>query len=362
MGKSAETRRTEYAADKAYEGQVATNTANLEAVDRTNAANLQLANLQNQWNIEQWNRTNEYNSPANQMKLYKQAGLNPALAQGQFSPAQNVESAPLANQVAGHIDNPEAERSSILAQSAMQRAHDKLQALSELPKTFSNIAKNWQEMRKTMVETNVIPRMTEAQIKALAANTNLDELNYNYLKNANPIRLTKEIQDIDVGVANIEYLKTKTKNEKADTDLKRAEEKLTQAYARIKKYEADDWQNMRALEKKKIIQETYNLHLQGKLDEREIAWMVSHGGLSREQSMFNAEQRNKVRIANAQMKNALRIAYITGAGKFAGDVLNFGKNFLKFGKRVRTMRADLQLFEQGFNLYFDKNLTLFPET
>lgn len=42
--------------------------------------NLQLAQLQNAWNIEQWERENEYNSPVNQMKRLKAAGINPNLA------------------------------------------------------------------------------------------------------------------------------------------------------------------------------------------------------------------------------------------------------------------------------------------
>ena len=41
--------------------------------------NLNLAKMQNQWNIDQWNRENQYNSPTNQRKLLRDAGLNPDL-------------------------------------------------------------------------------------------------------------------------------------------------------------------------------------------------------------------------------------------------------------------------------------------
>lgn len=59
------------------------NAASAELTDATNRANLVLAEYQNQWNLDQWNRENEYNSPAEQMKRYQEAGLNPNLIYGQ---------------------------------------------------------------------------------------------------------------------------------------------------------------------------------------------------------------------------------------------------------------------------------------
>lgn len=44
-----------------------------------NKYNYMLAQKQNEWNLQQWMRENEYNLPANQMKRYKDAGLNPDL-------------------------------------------------------------------------------------------------------------------------------------------------------------------------------------------------------------------------------------------------------------------------------------------
>lgn len=373
MGKTAETRRTEYAADKAYEGQIATNNANLEAVDRTNAANLQLAQQQNQWNIEQWNRENEYNSPANQMKLYKQAGLNPALAQGQFQPAASLESAPMANQQAGQIQNPESERSAILATAANQRAHDKLAAISELPRQISQIATNWSEMRKKMVETNLIPRMTDAQIKQLASSTALDNLNYDYLRNANPVRLIQLQKDVEQAAANIEYTHSKTSNTKASTQLLKDEQKIAAARAKILDYEVNDWNSMRQVQKDYYKSMAYSLWQDGKLDADEIAWRVRHGGLSRQQSMFNSGQkndvqmfntgqRNQMRITDKNNANAIRIAEIYSAGKFAGDLLNIvGKSVKPYGKgmKPRLYKADFDLFSSGMDAYFLKDVQVY---
>jgi len=48
--------------------------------------------LQRQQALEDWNRQNQYNAPENQMRLYKQAGLNPNLiyGNGQFTKAEGV--------------------------------------------------------------------------------------------------------------------------------------------------------------------------------------------------------------------------------------------------------------------------------
>ena len=52
-----------------------------------------LAHQQNQYNLNMWKLQNEYNSPANQMRRYEEAGLNPALMYGQVTPG-NASAAP----------------------------------------------------------------------------------------------------------------------------------------------------------------------------------------------------------------------------------------------------------------------------
>lgn len=60
-------------------GAVAAAAGNVISQGMANSANRELQARQNQFNIEQWNRQNEYNTPANQLKRLKQAGLNPDL-------------------------------------------------------------------------------------------------------------------------------------------------------------------------------------------------------------------------------------------------------------------------------------------
>lgn len=117
LGGMSQAKAAKSMANAQYQSQLAANDANMQIADNlnwtnmmiqreTNDANLALANQQNQWNIDQWNRQNEYNSPANQVKLLRAAGINPALAlnSNPFQPASSVSSAELANQAAPHLD------------------------------------------------------------------------------------------------------------------------------------------------------------------------------------------------------------------------------------------------------------------
>ena len=74
-------------ADAALEAQRSANETNIQLQNMANMANRQLAEYGYAQDLAQWHRQNEYNSPANQMALYKAAGLNPYLAQGGFTAA-----------------------------------------------------------------------------------------------------------------------------------------------------------------------------------------------------------------------------------------------------------------------------------
>lgn len=55
------------------------NEANIQIARETNALQERMFNQQLQWNLDQWNRNNAYNTPANQVKRFREAGLNPYL-------------------------------------------------------------------------------------------------------------------------------------------------------------------------------------------------------------------------------------------------------------------------------------------
>lgn len=69
---------------------------NVKAVKEQNKGNLALAELAYQRDLEQWNRQNVYNSPIEQMKRIKDAGLNPNLMYGEGN-VGNANSSPSFN-------------------------------------------------------------------------------------------------------------------------------------------------------------------------------------------------------------------------------------------------------------------------
>lgn len=52
------------------------------SVKKANETNLQIARENNAYNERMWHMNNEYNSPANQKRLYREAGINPAFVYG----------------------------------------------------------------------------------------------------------------------------------------------------------------------------------------------------------------------------------------------------------------------------------------
>lgn len=191
---------TKHAADMSYQGQIATNDANIrmqesansanrDIANETNETNIRLAREQNQWNLEQWNRQNEYNSPANQMKLYRDAGLNPVLAQGDFSPAQELTSAdlavaqPSASIQAPRIENPHAKAAEIKLQGALAQSNylkelvgnavDVAQGFTHLKKETTDINKTkaeieniWKQNRGLDIQNDILDKTKSANVKA----------------------------------------------------------------------------------------------------------------------------------------------------------------------------------------------------
>lgn len=102
-----------------------------------------------QFALDDWNRTNEYNSPAAQMKRYRDAGLNPNLIYGQTNTADAVssykpnpyqeqapqfDSAPVAAGLSLYYDNR------LKAQTAENAAAQKALIEAQIKKTLAETA------------------------------------------------------------------------------------------------------------------------------------------------------------------------------------------------------------------------------
>lgn len=169
---------------------------NLEQARLTNEANAALASQQNQWNVDQWNRENEYNSPANQVKLLREAGINPALAIGDnpFNAASSVQSADLANQNAAHVEG-DAHQIPEYAQrtSRAERIMDKLQQSATINKLDAENKQAIAAAAQADAYTNYIKGAMTSNTDALTEQARQQASLYftqaNHIKNIEPFQL-----------------------------------------------------------------------------------------------------------------------------------------------------------------------------
>lgn len=83
-------------------GNLFTNSQNRRSIEQTNRLNMQMQQYQNAWNERMWHMNNEYNTPANQIKRLKEAGLNPDLMYG--NPSQGTSSSPAQGTSLSHAE------------------------------------------------------------------------------------------------------------------------------------------------------------------------------------------------------------------------------------------------------------------
>lgn len=86
--------------------QSSANKTNLQAARETNALNKQMFDQSIAYQNEMFDKTNAYNSPANQVKLLQQAGINPGavFGNGSFSDASMPSSPGIPSMVSGHVE------------------------------------------------------------------------------------------------------------------------------------------------------------------------------------------------------------------------------------------------------------------
>ena len=69
-----------------------------------NSANIQLAREQREWDYKMWKENNEYNTPLNQMKRLRSAGINPGLAMSNGLMGNGLSSQSAGGQTAPMVD------------------------------------------------------------------------------------------------------------------------------------------------------------------------------------------------------------------------------------------------------------------
>lgn len=121
----------------------ATNQANKEMNDANNQTQIDLWNQQKEYDYEMWQKNNEYNSPANQVKRYQEAGINPALAMSSITSGTSQSTA-------GGQTTPQTTPS--VNQNPAQEVNTQVSNLALIGKQLSDIGKQNEEVRSMQID------------------------------------------------------------------------------------------------------------------------------------------------------------------------------------------------------------------
>lgn len=276
-----------------------TNETNVQMVRETNQANLELAQQQNQWNIEQWNRQNEYNSPANQVELFKQAGINPALVGGQFTPAETLTSADLANQQAPQVQGYQIKDPAQAAMAERMQGVEYMKNVGQSLTQFSEGLREWQKTISDIKRNSVLNNVSQAQIDTYAQNIkfmakqmeniDLDMIHRDGLYLEQIMKMKQEINVLqtvaDLNKSDKDYKNQLTVNAETQNDINKVQ-------LEIDKVDLDVWKTLRKSQIAQAWSIAYNQKMQGGLAGFELDFRKNNvDGLSPEGIMqFNLQK------------------------------------------------------------------------
>lgn len=279
-----------------------TNRTNIDMVRETNQANRDLAALQNEWNIEQWNRQNEYNSPAHQVELYKEAGINPALVGGQFTPAQTLTSADLANQQPPQVSPYRVQDPALASQNERMQGVEYMKQMGQSLTEFSNGLRDWQKTISDIRRNSVLNNVSQSQIDSYSKNIeyfskqieniNLDMIHKDGLYLEQIMKLKQEINVLrtvsDLNLSESGYKKQLTIN----ADTKNAIDKLQY---KIDEVDLQMWGQLRSSQIAQAFSIAYNQRMQGGLNAFELDFRKNNNdGLSPEGLLQLNLQKNQL--------------------------------------------------------------------
>lgn len=189
--------------------------------------NKALAQLQNQFNIDQWHRANAYNSPANQMKLLKQAGLNPDLAMNGTS---GMTAATSPSMSAG---TPYAPVDHTLG-GTRKTFGDIFNTIMQNRLLESQIGKTDSEKTGIDIDNKTLFEMNQAELKQYYSNIGLNEKQIEMMTKQIEkldVDMKQSLQQIELLKSQIDFTDTQTWSTKINTALKEKEVEIQQALA-----------------------------------------------------------------------------------------------------------------------------------
>lgn len=205
-----------------------TNQANRDIAAAQNELNYRMFTEQNQWNLQQWERENFYNSPAEQVKRYIAAGINPiwAISNGDPGNAQQITSAEAkpavgATMIAPHVQ-PEYDPSRLtnivaasrdVSNSALGFEKLRLDALdvdTRRAAQISSSALNYASAANKVAATNQIETQTKFDLETFGVRVGQEQQKLANMK--------KQLENMD---SQSEMYKAASANYKASEDLTR---------------------------------------------------------------------------------------------------------------------------------------------
>lgn len=231
---------------KQRKAQAAINAQNIAMQRETNDLNYRINQENNEFNREQtwkmFNAQNQWNSASNQMKLAREAGINPFVAAQEQGLGDSVNHDAAAT-TAG-VPSMVAPRADMIDSSAFNSLH----AFSELANVFKTLA----EAKKSGVETHRIEAMLDGELLGQQLSNSAQSLEnflnrkygdkerYAGLMNAAQDFFNK-VQELANMKATGENIKADTADKWADTFLKIAQKKLAGGQYELVKKQVDNF-------------------------------------------------------------------------------------------------------------------------
>lgn len=198
--------------------------------------------LQNSYNTRMWHMSNDYNSPKNQMRLFKEAGLNPNLVYGQMS---DISSSPMhsgsgsapgfaqMNNVLGSVDpRTVSETNALNAQAEKTRAEaENIEQDTVSRMTFNKFAEEFYSGQVTMQNVSINNVRADTNVKSAqvsklynecsaiqASIRQIDESVRNMRIQATGFRLDNYLKNLDVAFSS-QTLNNRIKKVASDADV-----------------------------------------------------------------------------------------------------------------------------------------------
>lgn len=285
-------------------------------------AQRQLQKEQNEWNEKMWNLNNEYNSPINQIQLFKEAGLNPAIYMSGYnassgSPASGQTMSIPSYAPRAEFGDPVAAYSQLYGTQLQQQSLDlkskeldimNRKADAEIRKTDSDISLNQILGNKHSSEIKVNEATADklrADIRVLDKNLSvLDETIKVYQEQQSLMKAQAEkaIEEKNFVSYNAHTQRINSNNGKITAEASR---QLYEAYGR----KADSEIKLNHQQIENLVEQIKNVKADGKLKDIEIMYK---GQLFKADLSLKAGQLQSIHIQN-DIANKTKYAQVANA-------------------------------------------------